>query len=105
MKTAFVAVTAAAIRCRQYMENQVVGIVGAASAWEWRVLNSLAVLAWLKAVFRNGLAAGPGAPFAERAWYEEGTRFFCILAPFRRASVQENTFSGCEARYVGARRL
>ena len=67
MKTAFVAVTAAVIRCRQYVENQVAGHVGAASVWEWRMPNSLAILAWLKAVLGNELAAGPKAPFAERA--------------------------------------
>ena len=33
MKTAFVAVTAAAIRYRQYAENQVVDHVGAVAAW------------------------------------------------------------------------
>ena len=44
MKAAFVAVTAAAIRCRQYIENQVIYHVGAVSAWKWRMLNSLAIL-------------------------------------------------------------
>ena len=44
MKTAFVALTAAVIRCRQYAKNQVVGYLDAAAAWEWRMLNSLAIL-------------------------------------------------------------
>ena len=56
MKTAFVAVTAAAIRCRQYLENQEVGHVDAVAAGEWHMLNSLAILAWLKTVFGNELA-------------------------------------------------
>ena len=43
MRTVFVVVTAAAIHCRQYEENQVVDHVDAASAWEWRMLNSLAI--------------------------------------------------------------
>ena len=34
MKAAFVAVTAAAIRCRQYAENQVVDHVDAIAAWD-----------------------------------------------------------------------
>ena len=59
MKTAFVAVTAAAIRCRQYVENKKVGHVDAAAAWEWRMLNSLAILEWLKTSMRNALADGP----------------------------------------------
>ena len=56
------------------------------------MLNSLAILAWPKAVLRDELAAGPGAPFAERAKGVKmaprsrmgammfGTRFFCISA-------------------------
>ena len=48
MKTAFVAVTAAAIHIRQYVENQVADNVDAVSAWQWRMLKSLAVLAWLE---------------------------------------------------------
>ena len=67
MKAAFVAVTTAAICCRQYVENQVVDQVGAVATWEWRMLNSLAILAWLNAFMRNALAAGPRAPFADRA--------------------------------------
>ena len=67
MKTAFVAVTAAAIFCRQYLESQMADHVDAVSVWEWRMPNSLAILAWLKAVLGNELAAGPKAPFAERA--------------------------------------
>ena len=31
------------------------------------MLNSLAISAWLKNILRNELAAGPRAPFAERA--------------------------------------
>ena len=46
MKTAFVAVTVAAIHCRQYVKNQVVDHEDAAVAWEWRILNSLAILTW-----------------------------------------------------------
>ena len=65
MKAAFVAVTAAVIRCRQYFEDQVVGHVGADAAWEWRMLNSLAILTWLKTFLRNALAAGPRGPFAD----------------------------------------
>ena len=92
MKKAFVAVTAAAIRCRQYLENQVVDHVDVAAAWEWRMLNSLAILTWLKTFLRNVIAAWPRAPFADRAngmksalrsWMDAmvfGTRFFCILA-------------------------
>jgi len=53
MKTAFVAVTVAAIRCRQYVENQVVDHVDAVVAWEWRMLNSLAILTWLKTFLIN----------------------------------------------------
>jgi hypothetical protein len=67
MKTAFVAVTATAIRCHQYVENKVVGHVGAVAAWEWRMLNSLGILTWLDTFMRNALAAGPRAPFADRA--------------------------------------
>ena len=57
--------TAAAIRCRQYLENRVVDQVDAVAVWEWRMLNSLAILAWLKTVFGNELATGLGAPFAD----------------------------------------
>ena len=90
MKAAFVAMTAAAIRCRQYVEIQVVDHADAAVAWEWRMLNSLAILAWLKAIPRNELAAGPRAPFADRTKGMKralrfrmgamflGTRSFCI---------------------------
>ena len=63
MKAAFVALTAAAIRCRQYFQNQEVDHVDAVSAWEWRMLNSLAILAWLRAVLRNELVAGLGFPY------------------------------------------
>ena len=63
MKTAFAAVTATAISCRQYAENQVVDNVDAVAALRWRMLNLLAILTWLQAVLRNGLAAGPRAPF------------------------------------------
>ena len=62
IKTAFVAVTAAAIHCRKYVENQVVEHADAAAAWEWRMLNSLAILAWLKIFLKNALEAGPRAP-------------------------------------------
>ena len=41
MKTAFVAETAAAIRCRQYAEGQVVDDADAAAAWGWRMLSLL----------------------------------------------------------------
>ena len=61
MKTAFVTVTVAAIRCRQYVENQVVDHVDAVVAWEWRMLNSLTVVAWLNTFLRVALAAGPRA--------------------------------------------
>ena len=97
MKAALVAVAATAIRCRQYVENQVVGHVGAAAAWEWRILNSLAILAYLEIFLGNALAAGQRAPFADKAngmktalrsWMVLGTRFFCISASLRRASVQ-----------------
>ena len=44
MKTAFVAMTAAAIRCRQYAENKVTDHVDAVAAWEWCMLNSLVIL-------------------------------------------------------------
>ena len=71
MKTTFVAVTAAAIRRRQYVESQVVGHVDAVAAWEWRMLNSLAILAWPKTSLRNALAAGPRAPVAEYSDDEE----------------------------------
>ena len=70
MKTAFVA--SAVVRCRQYVENQVVVHVDAAIAWEWRMLKSLAVLGRLETFFRNALAAGPGALFADRANDEDG---------------------------------
>ena len=66
MKTAFVAVTAAAIRCRQYLENQVVDHVDVVAAWELRMLNSQAILTWLKISLRNMQAAGPSASFADR---------------------------------------
>ena len=101
MNTEIVAVTAAAIRCRQYVENQVVDQVDAVAAWEWRMLNSLAILTWLKAALKGKLAAGPGAPFADKAKGMKmalrsrmgammlGTRFFCISASLRRASVRE----------------
>ena len=72
MKTVF-------FRCdRRRRKNQVVDRVFAVSAWEWRMLNSLAILVWLKAALRNELAAGPGALLAERAndiWYEECAAF------------------------------
>jgi len=86
MKTAFVAVTAAVTRCRKYVENQVVDHLDAPAAWEWRMLNSLATLAWLKTFLRNVLAAGPRAPIADRA-VVLGTRFFCISASLRGFSV------------------
>ena len=47
MKAAFVAVTTAAIRCRQYLENHEVDHVDAVAAWGWRMLNSLVILACL----------------------------------------------------------
>ena len=53
MKTVFVAVTVATIRCRQYVENQEVDHVDAVVAWEWRMLNSLAILTWLKTFLIN----------------------------------------------------
>jgi len=65
VKAAFVAVTTAAIRCRQHVENQVVGHVDAVATWG--MLNSLAILAWLEAVLRNEFAEGPKGPFADRA--------------------------------------
>ena len=79
-------------RMAQYVESHVVDHVGAVATWEWRMLNSLAILTWMKTFLRNALAAGPGAPFADRAngmktalrsWMDAmifGTRFFCILA-------------------------
>ena len=30
----------------------------AVAAWEWRMLSSLVILAWLKTFMRNALAAG-----------------------------------------------
>ena len=53
--------------CRQKVEYQVADEVVAAAAWEWRMLNSLAILTWPMAILRNGVSAGPRAPFAERA--------------------------------------
>ena len=61
MNTAFVAVAAAAIRCHQYVKYRAEDKINAFAAWEG-MLNSLATSAWLKAI----LAAGLGAPFAER---------------------------------------
>ena len=101
MKAAFVAVTAAAIRCRQYVENQVASHVGAAAAWEWRMLNPLVILRWLKTALGNELAAGLGAPFAGRATGMKkalrsgtdamilGKCLFCISASLRRAMVRD----------------
>ena len=40
MKTVFVAVTVATIRCRQYVENQEVDHVDAVVAWEWLVAHA-----------------------------------------------------------------
>ena len=81
------------------------------------MLNSLAILAWLKAVLGNESAAGPRAPFAEKAngmkgalrsWMDAmilGTRFFCISASLRKASVRERAFSDRDVRYEGVERL
>ena len=114
MKTAFVAVTAAAVRCRQYVKNQVVDQDGAVAASELRMLNSLAILEWLKAVFWTNIAAGPKAPFADtikgmkmalRSKTDAmalGTRFFCISAPLRMASVRERALSDSESGHEGA---
>ena len=44
MKTTFVAVISAAICYRQYVDNQVADQVEAVAAWEWRMLNPLAIL-------------------------------------------------------------
>ena len=53
MKTAFVAVTATAIRCRQYVEEPGGRQVFAVATWKWRMLNSLAILRWLRAILRK----------------------------------------------------
>ena len=98
------------------MENQVVGHAGAVAAWEWRMLNSLAILVWLRIFLRNALAAGPCAPLDRanamkrklRSWMDFaicGTRLFCISVSLRRASVREWAFSDLEARYERAKRL
>ena len=104
--------TAAAICCCQYVENQVVDQMDAIAAWEWRMLNSLAIFTWLMAILGNELAAGPGAPFAERTNGIKmalrsrmdavmlGSRFFCISASLRRVPVREGALSDCEAKWV-----
>ena len=115
MKATFAAVTVVEIRCRLYTENQMIDQVGAAAAWEWHMLNPLAILTWQKTVLGNEFTSGPRA--AERAKEMTialrsrmdtkilGTRFFCTSAPLRRASVRERAFSDCEARWERAKRF